>query len=84
MRLKSEIREAENEFYERLWLNRHVELVGGYEDPEMIGRASAAAHEMLDKYGPEAVVTGEDLAFLEGKLSALRWVLGYDWDLLDT
>jgi hypothetical protein len=28
--------------------------------------------------------SGYELGFWEGKLSALRWVLGDDWDFLDT
>jgi hypothetical protein len=84
MRSPIEIHAAENEFSERLWLNRHVELVEGYDDPTTIEKASAVARELLEEYGPDAVVTGEELAFLEGKVSALRWILGWDWDMLDT
>ena len=49
-------------------------------------RALEAAKKTEDEVGPENLGPWDDFEFgmLNGKLSALRWVLGDDWDMLDT
>jgi hypothetical protein len=49
-------------------------------------KALEAAKKAEDEVGPENVGPWDDFEFgmLNGKLSALRWVLGDDWDMLDT
>jgi hypothetical protein len=46
-------------------------------------RAAAATRK---KYGPKNFGPWTDFEWgmLNGKLSALRWILGDDWDMLDT
>ena len=42
---------------------------------------------MRERYGGEENIRPEndfELGMMSGKLSALRWVLGEDWDMLDT
>jgi hypothetical protein len=49
-------------------------------------RAEAAASKMEQRYGVENLGPWDDFAWgeINGKLSALRWVLGEEWDMLDT
>jgi hypothetical protein len=47
----------------------------------------AAGAKMRERYGGEENILPEndfEWGMLSGKLSALRWVLGDDWDMLDT
>jgi PIN domain len=47
--------------------------------------ALKAAKKMERKYGPDNLLWDDfEWGMLSGKLSALRWVLGDDWDMLDT
>lgn len=46
--------------------------------------ALAAAKAVEDKYVDTGPWTDFEWGMLNGKLSALRWVLGDDWDMLDT
>jgi hypothetical protein len=48
--------------------------------------AEVAARRMEKKYGIEQLGPWDDFEWgmINGKLSALRWVLGDDWDMLDT
>lgn len=39
------------------------------------------AKKVIEKYGEENL---GPIVILNGKLSALRWVLGCEWDMLDT
>lgn len=82
-RTLAEIVEAEQEFFDRVWFVRHV-VHSNSEDVSVPGLEA--------KYGPdqlwEPIGDGHDQAwqygFISGKLSALRWVLGSEWDFLDT
>lgn len=49
-------------------------------------KALAAAKRVEDKYGDEDLGPWTDFEWgmINGKLSALRWVLGDEWDFLDT
>ena len=49
-------------------------------------RALAAAKRTEDEVGVENLGPWDDFEWgmLNGKLSALRWVMGDDWDMLDT
>ncbi len=49
-------------------------------------RAEAAARAKEKQYGLEELGPWDDFEWgmINGKLSALRWVLGEDWDMLDT
>lgn len=49
-------------------------------------RAAEAARRKEKQYGLEELGPWDDFEWrmINGKLSALRWVLGDDWDMLDT
>lgn len=49
-------------------------------------RALAAATRAEEELGPDAIGPWDDFEWgmINGKLSAIRWMLGDDWDMLDT
>jgi hypothetical protein len=51
-----------------------------------MGRCAEAAPKTEKKCGLENLGPGSDFEWgmINGKLSALRWVLGDEWDILDT
>jgi hypothetical protein len=84
IRTMNEIVEAEQEFYERIWYGRS-DLSGLSGD--LRKRVEAIHQEMEARYGGRDELLPKDdweWAFWNGKLSALRWVLGDEWDFLDT
>ena len=95
-RTLEEIADAEAEFFDRVWYVRSV--VGSMnrpdeELPEDIRTGMLAARARIEEaYGRKelrkAIGRGHDKAweygYISGKLAALRWVLGSEWDFLDT
>jgi hypothetical protein len=90
----SEIIEAEQEFFDRVWYVRSI-VHSSEEDelrPDIRNGAVAARARVEEKYGREAlwkpIGEGHDAAweygYISGKLATLRWVLGSEWDFLDT
>lgn len=75
-----------------MWYYRHMiwmEKVKTGKDktsPDIIKMARAAAAKKRKDYGPSIAkyMTDFEWGFLQGKFSALRWVLGDEWDFLDT
>jgi hypothetical protein len=53
---------------------------------EVWKRAMKAATRVEKKYGKKNLGPWDDFEWgmINGKLSALRWVLGDEWDMLDT
>lgn len=49
-------------------------------------QAERAARATEEQYGEDELGPWDDFEWgmINGKLSALRWVLGEDWDMLDT
>lgn len=93
MRTQAEISAAEQEYFDRVWHERHLVLMTRVEageretSPEIIERAKEAAERVRGSYPPGEIRPVEDdfeWGFWNGKLSALRWVLGEEWDFLDT
>jgi hypothetical protein len=91
MRTQSEILEAEQEFFDRVWHERHLVHVDKHEAGE--SRMTDEIYAMAVKAAESARLERPDLRPVEsdfewgmwnGKLSALRWVLGEEWDFLDT
>ena len=91
MRSESEILAAEGEFFDRVWYERHLVLhhkweAGERDTPEDIRLAALEAAERVKAQRPGLRPCEDDFEWgmWNGKLSALRWVLGDEWDFLDT
>jgi len=89
-----EISAAEQELFDRVWYHRSLQREyqmlneGHEEEAERDFRIARAGRERVEaRYtepGQLGPYTDFELGMLNGKLSALRWVLGADWDFLDT
>jgi len=91
-----EIHEAEGEFFDRIWYDRKLVMQSRIkeglekESPPDIKKGMLASMKRVEaKYGGKAAMRSyyEDdfeWGMLNGKLSALRWILGEEWDNLDT
>ena len=85
MRSREEIAAAELELFEKAWYDRHLALGESGDrsgDPETLREARRAAEGIKRDYGedPLGPYTDFEWGMLLGRLSALRWVLGDDWD----
>jgi hypothetical protein len=91
-RSTDEICRAENEFIDKVWFDRHLSLQYKVEnmqetiDPEIWKGALESAQRVIDKYGEDNLGPYSDYEWgiINGKLSALRWILGEEWDMLNT
>jgi hypothetical protein len=88
-----EIVELIGELLDKVWYNRHLfyrqQVEEGSEicDPKIMAGAIKSAKKVEKKYGRDALgpYSDFDWGMMNGKLSALRWVLGEDWETtLDT
>lgn len=91
-----EILDAQGEFFDRIWYQRKLELIekvkDGIEkaiDPDIEKRMRAEMARVERQYGGKKALAEHctnkyELGYIHGKLSALRWVLGDEWDNLDT
>jgi len=92
----TEILQAETEFFDRIWYDRKLVMLDNIkqglekEPPHDIKKGMFAAMKRAEaKYGGEAAMreyykNDFEWGMLNGKLSALRWVIGDEWDNLDT
>jgi hypothetical protein len=91
-RSESEILAAVDELFDKVWYNRHwnlrieIEQGKGTVDPKVWKTALAAARKIEKRYDKRALGPWNDFEWgmINGKLSALQWVLGDEWDFLDT
>ena len=91
-RSMEEVADVVEEFFEKIWFDRHLSLRYRVEqgietvDPQIWAGALKSAEKVIRKYGEENLGPYSDFEWgmLNGKLSALRWVLGEEWDMLDT
>lgn len=91
-RSEAEIVAAVGELLDKVWYNRHKFLRAKIEagedtvDSEIWKGALKSARKVERRYGKRALGPWDDFdwGMINGKLSALRWVLGDDWDMLDT
>ena len=91
IRSVKEILRAEEELETRVWYGRkgpaaHYRAQGTPED--IIKGMLKGKRDAEKRFGKKSLMdnmkTDWDWGFVSGKLSAIRWVLGYDWDMLDT
>lgn len=90
----NDIHKAREEFWDKVWWNRHqnwlYRLSTGEEalKPEMktiFATARKAAKKIERKYGKKNLGWDDfEWGMVNGKLSALNWVMGDEWDFLDT
>jgi hypothetical protein len=89
-----EILEAEHEFFDRVWYHRslqdemRLEREANPEGVEDLLHVAGPGRRRVEAQwrapGQLGPYTDFELGMLNGKLSALRWVLGSEWDFLDT
>lgn len=98
-----EILDSMDELVDKIWYNRHQNLMCRLEDGEIeivpegterygsdvihehiLKGAIQSAERVEEKYEDTGPWTDFEWGMINGKLSALRWVLGDDWDMLDT
>jgi hypothetical protein len=93
VRTQAEILAAEQELFDRVWHERHLVFMARLEagereaSPEVVEVAKEAARRVKESYPAGEIRPVEDdfeWGMWNGKLSALRWVLGDEWDFLDT
>jgi len=89
IRSVKEILAAEDEFFTKVWYGRKApaERYRSQGTPEYIIKGMLKAKRAAEKrFGKKNLGPWNDFEWgmLSGKLSALRWVLGDDWDMLDT
>nr|WTC08485.1 PIN domain-containing protein [Streptomyces anthocyanicus] len=79
-----DILEAEEEYFDRIWYNRSIAHLSKNPETEDVGKK--ARERIEGKYGKGDLLPESDWEFgyWNGKLAALRWVLGSEWDFLDT
>jgi hypothetical protein len=90
----NDILKAREEFWDKVWWNRHqnwlYRLSTGEEKltPNMttiFATARKAARRIERKYGKKNLGWDDfEWGMVNGKLSALNWVMGDEWDFLDT
>ena len=91
-RTMTEVEETAKELADKVWYNRHQDLKIAIEEgeeefnPQLWKDAEKNAQEIEEKYGIENLGPWDDFEWgiINGKLSALRWILGFEWDMLDT
>jgi hypothetical protein len=93
-RTLAEIIEAEKEFFDKVWYVRSIVFDGEDDDFAHDGgkRMLSARQRIEAAYGRDelwkAIGPEHDEAwqygYISGKLATLRWVLGSEWDFLDT
>lgn len=89
-----EIQDAEQRFFDLIWYHRSLQHEYRLEDAgdqaaiKNLGAVAGPGRARVEETYPEPGDLGPysdfELGMLNGKLSALRWVLGSEWDFLDT
>jgi len=89
-----EILKAESGMFDRIWYHRslqheyRMEAKGDAAGVESLLAIAGSGRQRVEatytEVGELGPYTDFELGMLNGKLSALRWVLGADWDFLDT
>ena len=92
-RTLADIIEAEQEFFDRVWFERSARYTDDWEAGRRGPRDTVASYMVSIEAQERVLRRRPDLRHAEdnfergmwnGKLSTLRWVLGSEWDFLDT
>jgi hypothetical protein len=91
-RSEEEIGSAIDDFFNKIWYDRHQVLKYNIEagketvNSDIWIKAEEAARKIEAKYPKSELGPHSDFdwGMINGKLSALRWVMGDEWDFLDT
>ena len=90
MRKLKNLCEVEREFELKVWYDRHQMTIDKNKKngtpKDIVNGAIKAAKSVEKEFGKKNLgpYTEFEWGMLNGKLSAIRWVLGEDWDMLDT
>jgi len=90
MRTEQTVIRAEREIFDRVWYYRRLVSISNAkhrgEGTTKWDVGKEPAKRLRTKYGPSIgkYMSDFDWGFLQGKMSAIRWVLGDEWDFLDT
>lgn len=93
MRRLTALQQEEQRLFDLVWYDRKLvmldNIMAGIEalpDEDLMDQVTAQMRLVEEKYGKENLGPHSefDWGMINGKLSALRWVLGDDWDMLDT
>lgn len=68
--------------WDKVWWNRHMYHHGNPEIKDEVQSGRSAARGIEDRWGKEFLEPGDDIEWgiTLGKMMALAWVLGSDWD----
>jgi hypothetical protein len=92
-RSEDEILAAMDKLFDQVWYNRHLNWLYRIKqgtdpkpDDALLKTARDAARRVRAKYPAKDLGPWSDFEWgmINGKLSALRWILGDEWDFLDT
>lgn len=89
MRSITDIIAAEKEMFDKVWYGRSEKTPAQahpHLGPAMVEQILGAQKRVEGTYGYDEVQPGNQFEWglLSGKLSTLRWVLGDEWDNLDS
>jgi len=80
-----DLQKAENVLYEKVWFSRHQVAKQNY-DADILRASEKYAAAIIVRQGHENLGPWTDFEWgmINGKLSAIRWTMGYEWDMLDS
>ena len=83
MRTDRKIHDAIQEMMDKVWYSRHFATLEEALPPKTLAGVRRSARQIEKKYGKKNLALDAfDIGMINGKLSALRWVIGGDWDEL--
>jgi hypothetical protein len=85
MRKKGEVITEEQRLFDQLWYARHMIMeMPAHVPPDIVKQAEAKARQVEREYTKEhldGIQHDEyEVGVLHGKLMAMRWMLGMDWN----